>query len=90
MRVIVEPDSLVRYKITLNEIIESLRSSSILQSVGSVDEGKRSYPVRTELISYTEEQVGQIVLRTDVSNDGSITPLLLSDVAKVELKIQKS
>ena len=89
MRVIVNPNSLVRYKITINEIIESLRSSSVLQSVGSVDEGKRSYPVRTELISYTEEQAGQIVLRSDVSRDGSLTPLLLSDVATVKLVVEK-
>ena len=89
MRIIVDPVSMVRYKITINEIIDSLRSSSILQSVGSVEEGKRSYPVRTELVSYTEEQAGQIVLRTDISQDGSITPLLLSDVAQARLLVQK-
>ena len=80
---------MTRFGITLTEVIDALRTASTLQSVGTVTEGKRSYPVRTELIAYTRERAEEIVIRTDVSSEGSIVPLLLSDIAEIELKIQK-
>ena len=89
MRILIDPEKMIRFKVTLSEVIDALRTSSTLQSVGTVSEGKRSYPVRTELIAYTREKAGEIVIRTDVSSKGSIVPLLLSDVAEIELKIQK-
>jgi len=89
MRVVIDPEKMIRYQISLAEVIDAIKSSSTLQSVGSVTEGKRSYPVRTELIAYTQEKAGEIVIRTDISSEGSIVPLLLSDVADIELKVQK-
>ena len=89
MRILIDPEKMTRFGITLSEVIDALRTSSTLQSVGTVTEGKRSYPVRTELIAYTREKAGEIVIRTDISSEGSIVPLLLSDVAEIELKIQK-
>ena len=89
MRVVIDPEKMIRYQISLAEVIDAIKSSSTLQSVGSVTEGKRSYPVRTELIAYTREKAGEIVIRTDISSEGSIVPLLLSDVADIELKVQK-
>ena len=49
----------------------------------------RSYPVRTELIAYTREKAKDIVIRTDITTDGTVVPLVLSDIADIELKIQK-
>ena len=89
MRILIDPEKMTRFGITLTEVIDALRTSSTLQSVGTVSEGKRSYPVRTELIAYTREKAGEIVIRTDVSSEGSIVPLLLSDIAEIELKTQK-
>lgn len=89
MRVFIDPDKLIQYKVTLSEVIDALRSSSSMMSVGMVTEGKRSYSVRSEALNYTPETAGRIVLRTDVSPSGTIVPLLLEDVATVELKVQK-
>ena len=89
MRILIDPEKMTRFGITLTEVIDALRTASTLQSVGTVTEGKRSYPVRTELIAYTREKAEEIVIRTDVSSEGSIVPLLLSDIAEIELKIQK-
>ena len=47
MRVIIKPDKL-QYQLTLSEVMEALRTSSSIMSVGMVTEGKRSYAVRTE------------------------------------------
>ena len=53
IRVLIHPDKLVQYKITLGELIEALRTSSSMMSVGMITEGKRSYTVRSEAVNYT-------------------------------------
>ena len=89
MRVFIDPDKLIQYKITVNEVIDALRSSSSMMSVGMVTEGKRSYSVRSEALNYTPETAGNIVIRADVSSSGTIVPLLLQDVATLDIKVQK-
>ena len=89
MRVIIDPDKLVQYKLTLSEVMEALRTSSSTMSVGMVTEGKRSYAVRTDAANYTPETAKRIVLRTDISASGTIVPLLLEDVATIDLRVQQ-
>jgi hydrophobic/amphiphilic exporter-1 (mainly G- bacteria), HAE1 family len=89
MRVFIDPEKLVRYQITLAEVIDALQTSSSMMSVGMVTEGKRSYSVRAEALNYTPQTAGRIVVRTIVSPSGTIVPLLLKDIATLEIKIQK-
>ena len=89
MRINIDPDKLVQYQLTLSEVMDALRTSSSMMSVGMVTEGKRSYAVRTEAVNYTPETAGRIVLRTDVSPTGTIIPLQLEDVATIEFKVQQ-
>ena len=39
MRVIIQPEKLVQYQLTLSEVMEALRTSSSMMSVGMVTEG---------------------------------------------------
>jgi len=89
MRIIIDPDKLVQYQLTLSDVMDALRTSSSMMSVGMVTEGKRSYAVRTEAVNYTPGTAGRIVLRTDISPTGTIIPLLLEDVATIEFKVQQ-
>ncbi len=89
MRVLIDPEKLVQYQITLPEVIDALKTSSTMMSVGLVTEGKRSYTVRTEALNYTPETAGSIVVRTNVSPSGTVTPLLLQDMATLEVRVQK-
>ena len=86
MRIFIDPNKLTQYRITLTEVIDALRTSSSMMSVGSVTEGKRTYAVRTEAVNYTPDAAGSIVLRTDLSASGTLVPLLLADIATIELK----
>jgi len=63
IRVLIDPNKLVQYKITLGEVLDALRTSSSMMSVGMVTEGKRSYTVRSEAVNYTPRTAGRIVLR---------------------------
>ena len=89
MRIFVDPDKLVQYRLTLTEVIDALRSSSTMMSVGVVNEGKRTYAVWAEAVNYTPQTASRIVLRTDVSETGTLVPLLLSDVATISLQVQE-
>ncbi|MGB1825863.1 MAG: efflux RND transporter permease subunit, partial [Candidatus Puniceispirillaceae bacterium] len=86
MRIFIDPAKLTFYRITLTEVIDALRTSSSMMSVGSVTEGKRTYAVRAEAVNYTPDAAGKIVLRTDVSATGTLVPLLLSDIATISLQ----
>ena len=48
MRVIVDPQQMARYRLTVGDMVERLRAANASISGGDVDEGKRSYVVRTE------------------------------------------
>mgnify|MGYP001161251515 FL=1 len=89
MRIFIDPEKLVQYRLTLTEVIDALRSSSTMMSVGVVNEGKRTYAVRAEALNYTPQTAGRIVLRTDLSETGTLVPLLLSDVATIKLQVQE-
>ena len=89
MRIFVDPEKLVQYRLTLTEVIDALRSSSTMRSVGVVNEGKRTYAVRAEAVNYTPQTASRIVLRTDVSETGTLVPLLLSDIATIKLQVQQ-
>jgi len=86
MRIFIDPAKLTQYRITLTEVIDALRTSSSMMSVGTVTEGKRTYAVRTEAVNYTPDAAGRIVLRTDTSSSGTLVPLLLSDIATIKLQ----
>ena len=89
IRVLIDPDKLVQYQITLGEVLDALRTSSSMMSVGMVTEGKRSYTVRSEAVNYTPRTAGRIVLRADISASGAIAPLLLEDVATLDMRFPK-
>ena len=89
LRVLIDPDKLVQYQITLGEVLDALRTSSSMMSVGMVTEGKRSYTVRSEAVNYTPRTAGRIVLRADISASGAIAPLLLEDVATLDMRFPK-
>ncbi len=88
MRVLIDPQKLIQYQLTLGEVIDALKTSSTMMSVGLITEGKRSYTVRTEAINYTPETAKNIVVRTDVAANGSVVPVLLKDVAQIVVKVQ--
>lgn len=81
MRVNVDAVKLSRYQLSVSEVLDALRSSTSLASVGSIDEGKRTYAVRAEAIAYTPETAANIIVRTEASATGERVAVRLGDVA---------
>ncbi|MEM7696531.1 MAG: efflux RND transporter permease subunit [Pseudomonadota bacterium] len=87
LQIIVDPVRLARYRLTIPEIVNRLRTENISTSAGTVDEGKRRYVVRAQGQLNTVADVGAVVVRSAAANTTG-TPgfgrVLLSDIATVE------
>ena len=84
LRVVVDPRRLARYGLTVSEIADTLRRTNVNISAGAVDEGKRSYTVRTESELNTIERVRSVVLRSRMAAEtGRIARVTVGDVAEI-------
>ena len=89
MRVIIDPEKLAFYQLSVSNVLDVLRSATTLQTVGRVGQGKRVYTVRTEAIAYTPETAMNTVVRSDIAPNGQVVPVLLSDIAEVALTTER-
>ena len=89
MRVIVDEDRLAAYQLTAQDVFNSLRNATTLRTVGRINEGKRTYVVRAEAISYTPETAKEIVIRAATAQNGLFVPILLKDVAEIEFEVTR-
>lgn len=84
MRVIVDPDLMAQYGLTVPNVVASLRAANASISAGDVEEGKRRYVVRAEGEFETVEQVRQVVLTSDEdAASGRIGRVTVGDIAEV-------
>ncbi|MFY0611145.1 MAG: efflux RND transporter permease subunit [Hyphomicrobiaceae bacterium] len=96
LQVLVDPERLAKFQLTVPEVLGILRRESISVSAGSVDEGKRRYVVRVEGELDTLSAVGNVVLRsgsaparsTAGSNDSfsDAAPLVTGNAGRVFLR----
>jgi HAE1 family hydrophobic/amphiphilic exporter-1 len=91
MRVIVDPERLAQFRLTVSGVIDRLRAENASISGGDVEEGKRRYVVRTEGDFTNIDQVYDIVLRSDADlGDGRIGRVTVRDIALVELDYKEA
>jgi HAE1 family hydrophobic/amphiphilic exporter-1 len=85
LQILVKPEDLSRYNLTIPEIVSVLRRENISVSAGDVEEGKRRYVVRAEGSLNTLEAVRDVVLRSEAAESGGPRGRLrLGDVATVQ------
>ncbi len=84
LQVTVRPDRMAHYGLTISEIIGALRAANTSISAGDVDEGKRSYVVRTEGELTSPDAVRKVVIRSlrDEAT-GRIARVTVADVADI-------
>ncbi len=93
LQIIVRPEDLSRFGLTISEIVTRLRSENVSVSAGDVDEGKRRYVVRAEGALNTIEAVRGVVLRSERGGAEGLGPrgrLRLGDVADVQFGFKES
>lgn len=86
MQVVVDPERLARYRLTISDVVNSLRSANVSISAGDVEEGKRRYVVRTDNELETVDRVRSVILRSDEDAEtGRLGRVTVADVAEVRL-----
>ena len=85
IRIIIDPQRLAHFRMTVTDLNNALRGTNINLSAGEVEEGKREYTVRTESELNTVERVREVVLRsTRDPATGRILRVRVGDIAEVE------
>jgi hydrophobic/amphiphilic exporter-1 (mainly G- bacteria), HAE1 family len=91
MVVIVDPERMALYGLSVSDIVRSLRDANASASAGDVDEGKRRYVVRTEGDFTSLQQVESVVLRSMRDpQTGRIARVQIGDIATVRFDYKKA
>jgi len=88
IQVIVDPEKLALYRMTIPELVTKLRAENASITGGDVNEGKRRYVVRTDGELTDPEQIRQILLRSEGEN-GGLGRVTLADIAQVQLSYKE-
>jgi len=84
IEVVIEPELLARYRLTVSNILDVLRRNNAVMSAGDVDEGKRRYVVRTEGELNTLDSIRNVVLRSvRDQQSGGLARVTVNDIARV-------
>ena len=85
LRVVVDPEKLARYGLTVPRVVQALKAANTSMSGGDVVEGKRRYVVRTEGEFTTPEQVAAVLVRSEGDGAaGRIGRVTIGDIATVK------
>ena len=85
LRVIVDPEKLARYGLTVPRVVVALKAANASMSGGDVVEGKRRYVVRTEGGFTRPEQVAAVLVRSEGNGGtGRISRVTIGDIATVQ------
>ena len=91
LRVIVDPQRMARYGLTVPAVAGMLRDANANISAGDLDEGKRRYIVRTESALTDVGMVRSVVLRSFVDpQTGRLSRVTVGDIADVEFGYKKA
>ncbi|MEM7252747.1 MAG: efflux RND transporter permease subunit [Pseudomonadota bacterium] len=84
LRVVVEPQRLAQFGLTVSEALRRLRAANASITAGDVEEGKRRYVVRTEGDLETIDDVRRVVLHSERDTaSGRVGRVTVGDVADV-------
>ncbi|MEL6217633.1 MAG: efflux RND transporter permease subunit [Pseudomonadota bacterium] len=83
LQVVIDPQELARYRLTIPEVVATLRRESVSLSAGDLDEGKRRYVVRAEGELNTVEAISEVVLRSGASTGDALGRIYVRDVADI-------
>ena len=91
IEVVVEPELLARYRLTVSDVLGVLRRNNAVMSAGDVEEGKRRYVVRTVGELNTLENIRNVVLRSvRDEQSGGLARVTVADIAKVGFAFKKA
>lgn len=90
LQIIVDPAKLAQYRLTIGGVAATLQAEHASFSAGELDEGKRSYIVRSEGELDSPEAIEAVVLRSEVDpQTGRVSRVSVADVGEVRFAYEK-
>ena len=95
IQIIVSPQLLARYGLTVTDVIQALRNANTSVSAGDVDEGKRRYVIRVEGELNAIGTIQDVVVRSDDARiegeraRGRLARVTVGDIAQVTFGYQE-
>ena len=90
LQIIVDPARLAQYRLTIGEVAARLRAEHASLSAGELDEGKRSYVVRSEGELDSPESIEAVVLRSELDPvTGRVSRVSVADIGEVRYDYAK-
>ncbi|MDE0060883.1 MAG: efflux RND transporter permease subunit [Defluviicoccus sp.] len=89
MQIVIDPERLAQYRLTVGQVIARLRAANASITGGDIDEGKRRYTVRTEGDFATRSEVEAVVLRSNARGAG-LGRVTVGDIATVTLAYKEA
>lgn len=84
LQIVIQPEELARFGLTVPQVVNRLRSENISLSAGDVDEGKRRYVVRADGSLNTIQAIESVVLRSEaLGQSGPLGRVRVADVSDV-------
>ncbi|MGP1395432.1 MAG: efflux RND transporter permease subunit [Inquilinaceae bacterium] len=84
MQIVVEPDRMARFGLTVTQVVNALRAANISLTAGDVEEGKRRYVVRTEGEFTAIDEVEAVLVRSaQAATGGAVSRVTVGDIARV-------
>ncbi len=84
MHVIVKPEKLAAYNLTVADIMNALREENVNVSAGNLGVGRRDYRIRTVAEFKSPEEIEQVVIKSDGQRR-----ITIADVAEVRFGYEK-
>lgn len=85
LQIIVDPERLARFRLTVGDVVSGLRNARISATAGDIEEGKRNYVVRTEGEFTRVEDVNEVVLRSNQDDvTGRVGRVTVADIGTVQ------
>jgi hydrophobic/amphiphilic exporter-1 (mainly G- bacteria), HAE1 family len=90
LTVIVDPERMARYGLTVPDVVRTLRAANASITAGDVEEGKRRYVVRSEGELINPERVENILLRSVLDpSTGRLARASVKDIAEVRFEYKE-
>ena len=84
MEVVIDPERMARYGLTVSEVAATLRAANASLTAGDVEEGKRRYVVRAEGEFSKLEDVRKVIVRSNRDTDtGRMARVSIADIGRV-------
>ncbi len=78
--VIIRPDDLLRYKLSLSEVVEKIKANNLNVGAQFIEKNREEYIVRSVALAYSKRDLEEIIIK---SVDG--TPIYLKQIADIKI-----